>query len=387
MADDINQGTVDAAGLTSPALEKEITRVGAERSADATTKAKLLEQQQASLGEQEKTLQERSAAAQPIRDQMAAATTPSAKVQEEEIPRYERPKMDPKEMQSTMAVLTIATALIGAASRTPFFGAMEGMKGAMEGFNAADEQKVKESVTAYDKNVAAIKANNEAKRREVQAAITDNQNDIGKMKRQLELTLVKYDDQINLQALRTQPINEALKRIQEREKQDDTLMAHLLQTQASLRSWQFRPGRAPGGAGRGVTPTGPDVKNATGIIANDERFADMDEGALKAFATAAASIAKSLTISKEADNFDEGMDMAIDQLVKEGRVKPGKDKAWGWVPFTGSAPKFGAAGAQAEGGGELKRQALDAIANGKDPVLVKKRYKEMTGEDLPDGGV
>jgi hypothetical protein len=251
----------------------------------------------------------------------------------------------------------------------------------MDGYNEGNQQKIKQATLEYDKNVAAIKARNDEKRKDVAAAIEDNKNDVAAMKRKLELTLLKYDDQINLQALRTQPINDALKRIQDREKQDDTLIAHLLQTQATLQSWQYRPGR--GATGRGVTPSSTDTKNALAIIANDDRFAEMAPGDKTAFATAAASIAKSLTISKEAADFDEGMDMAIEQLVKGGRVKPGADKTWGWVPFTGSAPKFGPAADVDKNA--LAQQAKDAIAKGKDPAAVAKRYKEMTGEDL--GGI
>jgi hypothetical protein len=387
---DVDQSTVDSAFTPSSDLTGEIARVKTERAALGAQEKPLLEQQQESLKQQETTLRERGAAAQPLREDIVAADArrPSARVQTEEIPDFQLPKKDPKQMQETMSVLMIGAALLGAASRTPFFGTMAAMQGAMDGYNEGNQQKIKQATLEYDKNVAAIKARNDEKRKDVAAAIEDNKNDVAAMKRKLELTLLKYDDQINLQALRTQPINDALKRIQDREKQDDVLIAHLLQTQATLQSWQYRPGR--GATGRGVTPSSTDTKNALAIIANDERFAEMAPGDKTAFATAAASIAKSLTISKEAADFDEGMDMAIEELVKGGRVKPGADKTWGWVPFTGSAPKFGPAGEETGAAASpdkdgLAQQAKDAIAKGKDPEAVKRRYKEMTGEEL--GGV
>lgn len=257
---DLDQSTIDTAGLSD--LSGEIGRVRRQRSADEATDKALTGKQAELTDKGVDNLQARSAAAEPISEQIIAKDKerPRARVNEEQIPDYHRPKMDPKEFQNTMGVLTIAAALIGAVSRTPFFGAMEGMKGALEGFTAGDEEMAKRSITEYDKNVAAIKARNDAKRRDVEAAIKDNQNDVAAMKRELELTLGKYDDQQSLQALKQQPITAALKHIQDREKQDDLLMQHLLQTQATL---QARVSGGGGSASGNVASVGAMV--ATGM--------------------------------------------------------------------------------------------------------------------------
>jgi len=314
---------------------------------------------------------------------------PSAAVSEEQIPNYVRPKGDNKELERGMSALAVASMLVGVATRQPFYGAAQAMTGFMKGYMDADEKAVNESMRVYDKNLQAIKERNASKRRAIEGAIKNYENDLLGMQQQLKIISAQYDDPILAQKVRVGSISDqrdiALKQLTAEGNAIDHLIRAqetMLYHQAMLRDRVAK--RTSGGAG--VSPSSTDKMTALQILKSDPRVSKMDDDSRVALSAEVASRAKSLVKANEVADFAAGVDQAMDDLEAEGMLKPGVKQPW-YRPDTPASFQRPGGGASAPEKDELADQARAAIAGGKDPEAVKQRYRQMTGKDLPDGGV
>src|SRR4051812_13527935 len=93
---DVGQQTISEAGLDP--FSKEITRIEGRRQSMLDTSQALSTQRAATFGNMENLTAAKMAESQPVRDKMMAAvqSPPSAKVDLERAPAFERPVMDPK---------------------------------------------------------------------------------------------------------------------------------------------------------------------------------------------------------------------------------------------------------------------------------------------------
>lgn len=195
--------------IAAPAPASPASKIADQRA----KQAELSQQLQGTQQEQERLMREKTQALEPVRAQMLEEVkkTPGEPPKEEAAPSFQRPTVDPKEFHDSFGVLMAATMLVGAASRAPFFGTMEAMTGAMNGFMSGDKQLVDEALKEYDKNMAAIKERNAAKRREFDDAWNKHKNDLAALRSQLEIISAKYDDPAMLQAAKAKTITEAMK--------------------------------------------------------------------------------------------------------------------------------------------------------------------------------
>lgn len=338
------------------------------------------------------SIEERGKAGAPLREKLGERlkSRPSARVDEEQVPSYLRPKGNDKELEQGMSALAVAAMLVGVATRQPFYGAAQAMTGFMKGYMDADEKLVKESMLAYDKNLAAIKERNAAKKRAVDAILKDYDNDLLGMQQQLKLIAAQYDDPILAQKVRVGSISDQRNIALEQLKAEGNAIDHLIRASEAMRYRNAmlaeRLAKRGAGTGKGVSPTSVDKTTALQILKSDPRVAKMDDDSRVSLAAEVASRAKSLVAANEVADFAAGVDQAMDDLVAEGLLKPGQAQPW-YRPDTPASFRRGGAAAEPGKDADLAKQALDAIAAGKDPDAVKQRYKELTGQDLSDGGV
>jgi hypothetical protein len=247
MADDteapvegVNQTTISNAGLDP--FSREIQRIEGRRQAMLDTSSALSNQRSAAFSGMEDLTRQKNAAGAPVRDrlQTLASNVPSSKVDLERSPDFQAPMADPKEMQQSFGILMAASMLVGAASRSPFYGAMQAMGGAMQGWQQQDERMFKDSLAKFQVNLAAIKERNQAKREEVDSAVKDYSNNIAGLKAQLEVIAQKYDDQIGLATLRTKSIGEAQKVLENNIEKENQAVERLLRDQANMKAAEAR---------------------------------------------------------------------------------------------------------------------------------------------------
>lgn len=232
---EVTQDTLRRAGLTDPFTEQ-IGRIDARRTPLMERSAELSEEQKRLAAENERLITERGKATEPARDALAtkAKEAPPVKVNEESVPDYKRPTIDPEGMRETFSMLMAAAMTMGAGSRQPFYFTMNAMTGAMNGFVKQDAAAVRESMQVFDKNVTAIKERNAQKRREVDDAWKTHQHDLSALKMELELVAAKYDDPLALMAARSKSITEAQKLIENNIKTIDQTTERLLKDRAHV---------------------------------------------------------------------------------------------------------------------------------------------------------
>lgn len=234
MAELMQQAFNTATGSTVPtldtraaSLEKASTQISADRAK--------LEGEQSALNEQGvASAKARAAAAAPIVQKMQDAKPPSATLEQEKMPDYKRPTVDPKEFQDTFSTLMAMSMLVGLASRTPFYGAMNALTGAMTGYAKGDQQVVKESMDSFEKNYKAVAERNTARRDEYQAVWNKWKNDLPEMERQLKLSMYKFDDEDALRATQGKVIGDKLKYLTDREKGIEKSLDGVTRTIATL---------------------------------------------------------------------------------------------------------------------------------------------------------
>lgn len=380
---EIDQSTVDAA------IEPYQPQIAAR-----TKRRAGLEADVARLGDQEKAgseklatdIEARGAAEKPVLSTLSERLKqrPSAAVNEEHIPDYQRPKGNDKELERGMSALAVAAMLVGVATRQPFYGAAQAMQGFMKGYMDADEKVVHESITTYDKHIQAIKERNASKKRAVDAIMKDYDNDLLGMQQQLKIVAAQFDDPILAQKVRVGSISDQRDIAMKQLTAEGNAIDHLITASESMKYRQGMMRQRLAARLKGVTPTSVDKTTALQILKSDPRAAKIDDDGRVSLAAEVASRAKSLTTSGDAADFAEGVDMAMDDLVAEGLLKPGAKTPWYQrdVPASFQRPGNAAPAPDAQQPDALEQKAREAITSGKDPEAVKKRYKELTGKDL-----
>lgn len=216
---ELMQSTIDSAmpadsiptlNTRAATLERDRTKISGERAK--------VEGEQTALNEKAVTAaRERAKAAEPHIKAMQDAKPPDAKLELEKMPDYKRPTVDPKEFQETFSTLLAMSMMVGLATRTPFYGAMQAMTGAMNGYAKGDQQVVKESMDAFDKNYKAVTERNAARKAEYESVWNKWKNDMPEMERQLKLSMYKFDDEDALRATQGKVVGDKLKYLAQRE--------------------------------------------------------------------------------------------------------------------------------------------------------------------------
>lgn len=266
----IDNQTLDKAGIGDP-FTKRVTELG-DREASLSKRAEDVQGQQAqSASETARLTKERGEAVAPAREALAtrAKDMPASKADEERMPDYQRPTMDPKEMHEAFGLIMGAAMLTGAVSRTPYYGAMEAMTGAMNGFMKADAHVVEESIKTFTTHANAIKDRNAQKRRELDDAWKKYSNDLSGLKTELELIAARYDDPIAAQAAKSKSLSEIQKTIDANMKSTDTAINRMFQVKSTAESAAARLQESKdkrSEAGGGVQFSEQDVKYWTEVL-------------------------------------------------------------------------------------------------------------------------
>ena len=227
--------------LAPPSLDAQITRLYGQQQ-DAYKQEGALFDQSKGIAEKEKTaLAEKEAAVAPIRDKQVAEAknTPEAP-KEEKAPNYQRPTMDPEDLKKTFGVLMAVSMLVGLSSRDPYNNVANAMTGALNGFMKKDEELVKDSMVAFDKNLAAIKERNDGLRKDYEAAWKKHGNDMAALKLELEAVAAKWDMPMAQYALEKQSVSESIKAIEAHIKSNETALERLDKTAQQAKDAQAR---------------------------------------------------------------------------------------------------------------------------------------------------
>lgn len=195
MQDVVNQAGIGDSipdGLTS--LNTHAATLRDKNKALSMKSAATAEQMQGARVDQDKALQERAQERKASLEREAAAKPPGVKLEQERLEDYKRPQLEKQDFNESFSILMAMSMLVGAASRTPFYGAMNAMTGAMNGFVKGDQQVVKESMDAFDKNFKVVTERNAARRAEYNDVWNRYKNDLNELKRQTELLTYKWDD-------------------------------------------------------------------------------------------------------------------------------------------------------------------------------------------------
>lgn len=241
----LDQDTINTAGIGDK-FDARIAGLEGRQGEQLGRSAALAGKQMEIAGEEEKLITERGKETAAPRQALIERSRdrPSSDVDEVPIPKYERPRMDPKDLHDTFGALMVASTLVGVATRGAYSGIMGAMTGALEGFTKADQQLVEESLKVYDKNLASIKEQNSQKRRAVEDAWKKYSNDLVGLKTELELVASKYDDPLALQAARSKSLSETQKLIDANIRAIDTAIQRLEGTRASIESSRARAAEA-----------------------------------------------------------------------------------------------------------------------------------------------
>lgn len=174
---------------------------------------------------------DKATALAPKMDEMAksAEAPPPEAPKLERAPAYEKPTLTPKEVQDNFGLLMAASMLVGASSRAPFYGVMQAMTGALQGYQNRDDQLVKISMESFDKNLAAIKERNDAARQEFDLAWKKYSGNLPRLKQELEIIGAKYDLPIATENARVAGIDSAVKEFDNTIKSGETMLVKLQQ--------------------------------------------------------------------------------------------------------------------------------------------------------------
>lgn len=227
MTDSISQDTIQTAGL-SPRPEQMIQAdvMSAYGQKGAALKEKTgIQDNVARLNAEKQT------ALAPKMDEMAVAARekPPEAPALERSPAYERPTLQPKEVQDAFGLLMAASMLVGATSRAPFYATMEAMTGALTGFEKKDEKLVEESLKSFNANMTALKERNDAARLEFDQAWKKYADNLPRLKQELEIIGAKYDLPIATENARVASIDSAVKEFDNTIKSGETALIKLQQ--------------------------------------------------------------------------------------------------------------------------------------------------------------
>jgi uncharacterized coiled-coil protein SlyX len=191
----LDQATVDSAGLGQQFDRRIFDLEG--KSAGQTGDVADLQQQESDLSAS-RAQRARDAAAElkPSADKLKEAAHKAADEpiqKEERMEPFQRPALDPQELQKTFGMLLVASMFAGKASRSPYNNTMTALTGAMNGFMKEDDRQVAESLKIYDTNLASMKERNAALQRDMAANDRKNKNNVAAWTLEHDLILERYD--------------------------------------------------------------------------------------------------------------------------------------------------------------------------------------------------
>jgi hypothetical protein len=221
-------GRPDYQGLIGGLQKRETEQLGRLR----TTSGKIGE----SLSEQQRIVGEADKALQPAEENLQAA---GKKIADQPLPKYEkagdyeRPTIDPKEMQATVGAMLAASLLTGLVTRNNLYNpAMAGLTGAMNGLLKGDRTAVDDSLKQFKAKVEAIKERNSAMKQELDDNWAKNKNDMENWKLQRDLIMAKYDRQLAVEAGKTKSLQEIMKMDEAELRTTDAMI------QQTTRTWE-----------------------------------------------------------------------------------------------------------------------------------------------------
>lgn len=223
----LSQDTITQAGLAS----KPADMVASDVMSAYSQKGAALKGKKEAQDEAVKLDQEKAAALAPKLDAAAEdiqKPPPDAPTLEKS-PDYKRPTVTPKELQDSFGMLLAASMLVGVGSRAPFYAAMQGMTGAMQGFQAKDEELVKESLNSFNANVTAIKERNDAARQEFEDAWRKYSTQPARMQQEIQILGAKYDLPLAAKNARVASYDSAIKEFDNTIKSGETTLIKLQQ--------------------------------------------------------------------------------------------------------------------------------------------------------------
>lgn len=222
---DISQDTIAAAGLAPKVSDM----IGGDVMGTYGQKSAALKTRTDALGKVEQLSANKATAEAPKMDEMAkAAAEPSpAAPPQERAPDYQKPQLNPKEVQDSFGQLMAMSMLVGLGSRTPFYAAMQAMTGALTGFQNRDDKLVEQSIKSYNAQLAAIKERNDAARVDFDAAWKKYASNLPRLKQELEIIGAKYDLPIATENARIASIDSAVKEFDNTIKSGETALTKL----------------------------------------------------------------------------------------------------------------------------------------------------------------
>ena len=221
---DISQDTIQQAGLSPQDLVySDIIRAYGKKGEALKASAESMGR----IGELQATKQ---AALAPKIDEAArvAGEAPPEAPKLEKTPGYERPTVAPDEIKESFGMLLATALLVGVSSRQPYYDAMAAMTGAMKGWQAKDEEIVKDSLASFDRNVAAIKSRNDAARADFDLAWKKYQNDLPRLNQEIQILSAKYDMPIAAEQANRGAIEDRIKGLDNQIKSGETTLTKLM---------------------------------------------------------------------------------------------------------------------------------------------------------------
>jgi hypothetical protein len=235
---DLNQDVIARAGLASPLGR--ITGLESDKKRLSEQSRSLQSELESNQKNVSGILQRQQKESLPILERMQQQKPPDSKLEQEKIENFKRPTIDPKQLNESFGLMMAAAMLVGAASRTPFYNAMEAMSGAMQGFMKKDDEIVAENLKVYDKNLNAIKERNAARRAEHEDNWKRHQNNLSELTRQHTIIEHKYGQELSIAKELRSGIGDRLKYTEQEMKSNETALTSAYRTLEQMQEFQNR---------------------------------------------------------------------------------------------------------------------------------------------------
>jgi uncharacterized coiled-coil protein SlyX len=191
----LDQSVVDSVGLGQQ-FDRRIFELEGKSAAQAGDVADLQQQESELSTTRAQRARDAAAELKPASDKLREAAHKAADEpiqKEERMEPFQRPALDPQELQKTFGMLLVASMFAGKASRSPYNNTMTALTGAMNGFMKEDDHQVAQSLAIYDTNLAAMKERNAALQRDMAANDRKNKNNVAAWTLEHDLILERYD--------------------------------------------------------------------------------------------------------------------------------------------------------------------------------------------------
>jgi hypothetical protein len=191
----LDQATVNSAGLGQQ-FDRRIFDLEGKSAAQAGDVADFQQQESDLSASRAQRARDAAAELKPASDKLKEAAHKAADEpiqKEERMDPFQRPALDPQELQKTFGMLLVASMFAGKASRSPYNNTMTALTGAMNGFMKEDDHQVAQSLAIYDTNLAAMKERNAALQRDMAANDRKNKINVAAWTLEHDLILERYD--------------------------------------------------------------------------------------------------------------------------------------------------------------------------------------------------